>query len=489
MRSHLLSRHMQPTLSSDGTAASPSASPAYPDVCLLPNNAKASRGTRALPKPRHGFLPASLQHPIIEAFSSLKENEDDNENDIKMTMKQCVMTTNNPLLEVDCHFFSPPPNFGSQLSQPITPSPKSSTPLLDNSSGWKVPYVSLEKTSSSNELDSEGKRIGYDGTNQTPSIQLLKPTASSLGHRVHKAAAARSQQSLSPTNSMHDNPYRVDSPQEDSTRNNVHCFDHHKERGDHMTIMSFNTPASSSLDPFGKLNQSNNASNNTASDDEEMEEKTQTSSSLLDDFECYNGVPEGGMNYHPPVSKPVVLQRCASWSPGYGNNRGFEKGGRSCPERLRSSYNIDPVASQLLRECIVHEEEEAEQELDPMSTLSHAIGRISGLDEAGSCHSPIPPSNDGNFLFSASMPDLLSPIPPVMTYEQGRRNKDTPMIAEEASIDYPLSPEPLFRDVSGSLRDVQTEDDIKSFARPVPRKFSVPADAGSHRRFSLSARH
>lgn len=473
MRPHFLSRriHPNPNLPSNAeaeAALSPSASPFYPDDCLLPNNDNANalssdRQQHWVPKPRHGndfLLPSS--------FSSLKENEPGNER------------YNHP----------PPPNFGSQ---PITPSPKSSTNLLllhDNCSGLNVPCVSLEETCGLNEFESEGRRIGYDGTNRTPSIQLIKPTASSLGHIVHKAVAVRSQQALSPMNSMHDNPYCMDSPnsspyEEDYISNSAHCFDHHKERGDHMTVMAFN-PLPSPMDPFGKLNNSN-ILNITASDDDEMEDKTDNNSSLLDG---YNAIPEGRMNYHPPergdLSKPV-LQRCSSWSPGYGNNRGFNKSERSCPERLRS-YNIDPVASQLLRECAVHEEDpgEGEQELDPLSMSNHAIGRMSGWEgAAGSCHSPTPRSNDANFLFSSSMPDLLSPIPSAMANEQGGRNEDIP---EEASIDYPLSPIPLFRNVSGSLRDVHTEDDIKSLARPVARKFSMPGIASSPRRCSFPAK-
>jgi len=472
MRNRFLSRQVHPNL--DGEQSSLP----YPDVCLDPrkNDAKisslSSRHAR-MPQPRRDIHPASLQHPTIEELSSRVENHHEKEDAIDQRLLY-------PSLPVDCHFSCPPRNnFGS--AQPITPSPKSSSPLHDNCSGWKVPCPSLEKAYTSSTLDSEGKRTGYDGPNQPPSIELLKPTASSLGHRVRKVTAVQSQQALSPTKSMQDSDFLPNSslpPREESASKNVmHCFDDLTERGDkRMTIMKLNT-ASSTVLPFGKLNSSNLLS----SDDDDMDEKTQNSNSLLDEFEYDNIaiLDVGGMSLSP--SKPV-LQRCASWSPGYAQYREFDESQRSCPEHLRS-YNIDPVASQLLRECSVHEGDqgEVEQNLDPLSmTESHVIRRMSGEGAGRFCYSPLPRLNSANFLISSSMPDLSSStIPPAMVNErQDDRSRDI----------YPISPLPLFRDVSGNLQDVQTEDCIKSLARPVPQKFSMPATFRSPSRASLPPR-
>jgi len=411
-------------------------------------------------------------------------------------MEQCVLT-NDPSLKVDCHFFSPPSN--NWDSQPIiTPSPRSSSTLHDNSSGWRAPTISLNNNrfASSNEFDSDGKRLGYDGTTQTPSTHLLKPTASSLGHRVQKVV--HSQVQLSSPGLFHSS--RLDSPRigvnvHDASDLNTPVFDGNRATGGHVvTKMTIDT---STLDPFGKLNHSNDA---TSDDDEDMANMTYNSSDLLLDFEFdVEPTEEEGINgsqfYHIPGSgrdsstPPGSLHpprpgfhRCSSWSPGSKT---------ALSQRLRS-HNIDPVASQLLRACVAQEEEQ-EWKQDPLSLSSHAIGRIpkaagaSSWDDAALCHSPIPPSDNGNFSFSASMPDLLSPIPSALKSDRGG-SKDTPMIAEEAPIDYSLSPVPLFRDVSDSLLDVKTEDDIKCLPRPVPRKFSMPTIAASPSRRSYFPR-
>ena len=155
--SHMLPMQMQPTLLHSGSAASPLAShtfPPAPDIRLLPQAAKTSLDPCGPTRPRHCFLPSSLQHPSIGKNSSFKENNDGNEDDTRM-MEQCVLT-NDPSPKVDCHFFSPPSN--NWDSQPITPSPHSSSTLHDNSSGWRAPQNSLNSNrfASSNEFVSEG---------------------------------------------------------------------------------------------------------------------------------------------------------------------------------------------------------------------------------------------------------------------------------------------------------------------------------------------
>lgn len=480
MTSHMQPGHnMRCALPHSGASSSPLRTSVthLPDVCLQPNSAEELLDPYGLPRPRgHGFVPASLHHERMD--SSQKEND--------------RAYSRNPSLRVDCHLFSPPTDWNTQ---PITPSPQSSSTLYDNSSGWMVPKVSL-KRNSANETQSEGKRIGYDGTTQTPSVQLLKPTASSLGHRVTKATARAHQVLPLPPNAfgMH-SPKIGLKPQDMAPETPVLAGN--KVTGALMPRTTLNTPASPHLYPFGQLNKSLNKSNHsTSEEDEDMASMSQCSSHLLEgfDFDVQPTEEDGVNNRHllkPPRS---ALQRCASWSPG---SRQLQQGsyssryGRSCPETLRC-HNIDPVASQLLRACTVHEEEEGgQQDRHSFSLSSHAFGQIpadaSGRDDAALCRSPMPISNNDNFSFSASMPDLLSPIHPGMNMDEGGRkrgSKRTPMIAEESLVDYPLSPVPFVRDVSNSLLDVEEGDDAKFLARPVARKFCIPAIGGSPTRRS-----
>jgi len=421
--------------------------------------------------------------------SSFKENQDGNE-------------AKNASLKVNCHVFSPASNWDSQ---PITPSP-----LHGGHGGWRVPNnnssVNNNGLASSNEIGLQGTRIGYDGTAQTPSFQLLRPTASSLGHRVQKGSD--SQVVLSSTSSFHSSrmdPTKYGVNAHDAADFNMPDHGGNRMDGGHMTTIAFDM---SPLDPFGKLNRSSHSMAVASDDDEDMANMTQNSSDQMLDFELndettdeegINGrrlhhLPGSGRDASTPPGRPhlprAALHRCASWSPGSktlhlrkdGYNAGLDNS-----ERLRS-HNMDPVASQLLRACVVHEEEQEEDRYVPFVS-SHTIGRIRnptgpfGGDDAALCHSPIPPSAESrNFTISASMPDLLSPC---SSKRDRGGSKVTPMIAEETSINYPMSPVPLFRDVSGSLLDVKTEDDIKCLPRPVPRKFMPSVAASPSRRTSL----
>ena len=317
-------------------------------------------------------------------------------------------------------------------------------------------------------------RIGYDGTIHTPSFQLLKPTACSIGHRV----PIRMQTTYSPKTTRRDHLSK--DTQERGSHNvsqNIPRFDNSQGMGAHIATKVFachDSPATAALDPFGRLNRSNHSE----SDDEDMD---QTSSSLLADFDLDVDVSTPEIKYYSPTERdasqptqkftalpPSPLQRCSSWSPGANTLRqsdAYSKGGRDSDEisaDRRRSFNVDPVASQLLRACSVHDDEEEEmqqQDSDPVSK---------------SCNARIPAAKWSNNK-AASMPDLLNPVPPVRG-----RSKTAPTIAEETPINCPLSPAPLFRDVSDSLLDVKTEEDIKSLPRPVPRKIT----GSSHNRRS-----
>ena len=177
------------------------------------------------------------------------------------------------------------------------------------------------------------KRIGYDGTTHTPSVHLLKPTASSLGHRVHKSAECFAQQAI-PLNSLHSNP----------TSCNKLFYARNNVSGGQMTTMP------SPLDPFGTLNKPTH-SKNAPSDHEDM-------TSTMEDFEfdagafeevkinqrhLYQVVPgssKAPVSFSfPSPPKAGGLQRCSTWSPGC----------KTLKQSKDRSHN--PVAMQLLREC------------------------------------------------------------------------------------------------------------------------------------------
>ncbi len=323
------------------------------------------------------------------------------------------------------------------------------------------------------------ERIGYDGTIHTPSFQLLKPTACSLGHRV--PIKAKPMHTASSPNALRRDHFTRDmqegDPKHHGVSQNIPRFDNSEGMGVHVTTKVFachDSPATAALDPFGRLNRSNH-SESTASDDEDMD---QTSPSILADFDLDVDPSTPEMKYYIPSEKgasqptqkflapPSPLQRCSSWSPGantFHRSSSYSEGGRdrnAVSADRRRSCNIDPVASQLLRACSVHDDEEDEVEQVSIPLSKSCNGKI-----PANWSNPMP----SNF-FSASMPDLQIP-------HRGR-NKVAPMIAEGVPINYPLSP--IMREVSDSLLDVKTEEDIKCLPRPVPRK-----PASHNRRSSL----
>jgi len=503
MNPHMLPMQMHPSLLQSGAAASPLRPPTFPpEICVLPQpmTAKTSIDPCGLTRPRNGFRP-SFQQRKIEPNLPMKQKEAGSEDDVAMGKQN--HSANNQSLHVDCHVMSPNSNW---KSQPITPSPRSFSALRDGSSSWGVPGIrsNNNRFASSHDFGSDGKRIGYDGTTQTPSLQLLKPTASSLGHRVQKSGNSQAQLSspASFQSSRLDFP-RMDINSNDAANPNRPGFGRNSESWEPSPKITFDT---SILDPFGKLNDS---SHNSLDEDEFMANTTQNSSELMLDleFDVENSGEEEANEHHkhhahgnetPPGSFGVprtAMQRCSSWSPGsktlqqhYRYNKRVDN-----TQRLRS-HVMDPVASQLLRACAGHEEEQEEKRGQDSFLLSSyvfdQISKVAGAaseDDAAMCRSPKPSLESGNFSVSASMPDLLSPIPNEL--KRGRGDKSTPMIAEETPVEYPMSPVPLFREVSDSLLDVKTEDDIKCLPRPVPRKFSMPAIAGSPYRRSSLPRH
>jgi len=485
---HMLPMQMQPSLLYTGASTSPLASsttttyPPAPDVRLLPKTKTSFETPRGLtrPRPRPGSF-STQHHGNIGINSLLKENQGGNEDDTSAMISQRVYTKS-PSLKVDCHVFSPATK--NRESQPITPSP--------DSHGWKVPSI----------IPASNNNDGMDTSNNESGIQ------GSLGHRVHKIV--HSQSPLSTPSSFHSSRlfpprFGASNAQSAGSGNNSPDYGGKRVNGGHMSMTTV-TFDPSPLDPFGTLNRTSHSMYATSDDDEDMANMTQNSPELMLDFECnfeaegegINGrsqlhnTPGSGRDGGTPPGRfhlpRAALHRCASWSPGSKTLQRHKDGyndGLDNSQRLRS-FNMDPVASQLLRACVVHEEEQyGTHDQDPTSLSSHPIGRMS--DDAALCHSPIPPSGNGNFAYSASMPDLLSPTRSTSRHDRGG-SKDVPMISEEASINYPMSPVPLFRDVSDSLLDVKTEDDIKCLPRPVPRKF-MPAIASSPFRGSSLPRH
>lgn len=344
------------------------------------------------------------------------------------------------------------------------------------------------------------KRIGYDGTTQTPSMQLLKPTASSLGHQVAKASRRTYQPTTltSPSTTANNNNNDTSSMVNSSSNGlqfqncasdilnvpfNYDGIQHHTYHG----------PYPSPMNPFGKLGKATPTGTGSVTSEEDEGMMMMGHNMLLNGSSADATTEEGMNNHRPqgynPSSRPG-LHRRASWSQSSNNQhhprkRGFSGSSRGdnlsiCPERLRSCI-IDPVASQLLRECAVHDDDEEEHDFGAGPLLNYSRGSESDSsvggkgDRASSCQSPAPSFNKGSH-FYASMPNLFSANPP--TTRDGRDFGALPPTTKQSPAssanNYPLSPEPLFRSVSDRLLDVQTEDDIKSLARPVPRKLNVP---------------
>lgn len=333
------------------------------------------------------------------------------------------------------------------------------------------------------------KRIGYDGTNQTPSMQLLKPTASSLGHQVSNASLRKfqrtTQSSSSRTKVDNDIPHRVDSSFIGSQRgdcgSDVLNDPIHDEGSDfHTKEMAYDEPCTTPMNPFGKLGRSTTpGSGSVTSEEEEEEEEGVMMGQISPNISSSDAFTKVGMKNHlggnnHDVSRPG-LHRRGSWSQGskpeYQRKRGLSGSNRgknvsTCPERLRSLI-IDPVASQLLQEG---------DDFDSVPLLSYSTISEADLSDGGeeanpSFHSPLH-SDKGFFLRYSSMPDLLRSNPPI--------NRDGTEVVlpptkegSSSAISCPLSPKPLFRILSDRLLDVKTEDDMKSLVRPVPRKWSV----------------
>ena len=351
------------------------------------------------------------------------------------------------------------------------------------------------------------KRIGYDGTTQTPSMQLLKPTASSLGHQVAKASRRTYQPTTltSPSTTANNNNNDTSSMVNSSSNGlqfhncasdildvpfNYDGIQHHTKQ------MAYHGPHPSPMNPFGKLGKATPTGTGSVTSEEDEGMMMMGHNMLLNGSSADATTEEGMNNHRPqgynPSSRPG-LHRRASWSQSSNNQhhprkRGFSGSSRGdnlsiCPERLRSCI-IDPVASQLLRECAVHDDDEEEHDFGAGPLLNYSRGSESDPsvggkgDRASSCQSPAPSFNKGSH-FYASMPNLFSANPP--TTRDGRNFGALPPTTKQcpasSANNYPLSPDPLFRSVSDRLLDVQTEDDIKSLARPVPRKMNVPTIA------------
>lgn len=175
-------------------------------------------------------------------------------------------------------------------------------------------------------------RAGYDGTYQTPSVQLpLQPTGSY--RTVHVPLSQQINQK--PENFA-------------SVGTNMASY--------------YSTPK---LDPFGKM-KSRNSNSTTTSEDEDMED---IQLSLLEEFDEINyKSPEDTKEGVPPFPlRSSCLPRSTSWAPGYERgDTAASRSQRSRPELLRSSLLVDPVASQLLRACLTDEEEcQDEQQVSP----------------------------------------------------------------------------------------------------------------------------
>ncbi len=321
------------------------------------------------------------------------------------------------------------------------------------------------------------KRIGYDGTTQTPSKQLLKPTASSRGHQVCRPSIQSSPKKT--TNDISSNIYSsFNDHQRHGCASGVIEDPFHSEGIENDTKKLAYTIQ---MNPFGEIGKSITTGSGSVTSEEE---DAGTMIGLMSPTNnSANAALEEGLNNHrgDNSTSRTGLHRRASWSQGSKHQpqrkRGFSGSCKEdyvsiCPERLRS-FIIDPVASQLLRECAVHDDDDDDEHdydsvpLLSYSTASEADPSVGGEEANPLCHK-------GSFFRYSSMPDLRS---------DPHTNRDgvlVPPQTKEASSSvntYPLSPEPLIRSVSDRLLDVKTEDDIKSLARPIPRKFSVSSVA------------
>jgi hypothetical protein len=239
------------------------------------------------------------------------------------------------------------------------------------------------------------KRIGFDGTSKTPSLALLKPTASSIGHRIAKIAHSSLHQYSADLSS---NRMQI-SP---NPKNSIHhqCIDNHAYSESNM---STDSPFKQPINPF----------QNVCLDDTIVPSQYHNHSPYLDNKEQHSHVsPTKRPLEHSPF--PTPFQRRQS-EPVV---KSFEKG---------TNRNVfDPVASQLLYQ---------EETFVSVSSQEEMIDLMDTTTSSSCTRSLSLPSNH-------------------------RNSSNT-------------SPLPLFvREVSGSLHDVKTEDDLSLLARPVPRKLS-----------------
>ena len=180
-----------------------------------------------------------------------------------------------------------------------------------------------------------------------------------------------------------------------------------------------------------------------------------------------------------------IRHRRFSWSPGSETPWDSYEGrnNNNCPQQLRSNL-FDPVASQLLA-CVEESEEGKFPSMDNIhDLLEDGGGGGGGLEEdefeAGGPlnvrnfvpHDPLSPSGR-HFSLSASMPNLLTPLSGILDM-MGQDNDEGELEKIADALNSPLSPSPLFREVSDSLLDVKSNEDMNHLARPIPRKCSIP---------------
>mmetsp|Transcript_38706 Transcript_38706/g.87236 ORF Transcript_38706/g.87236 Transcript_38706/m.87236 type:complete len:406 (-) Transcript_38706:41-1258(-) len=337
-------------------------------------------------------------------------------------------------IQVDCFL---PASTGATVSNPITPSPqpfRAAQSSRSSSSG----VVKIDGCSSNeNPFQQSQKRVGYDGTSQTPSLQLLKPTASSIGHR---RSNNNTSQESPPPRTHWANP----GPARESNLNTISNM-----ATSRLAQMSFENTPKSPLEPFECLNLKG-----SSTFDDNLTNNTDSSNNLDEYFED-----------DPSIRPQRKFQRSSTWSPGFDPSPFDSGGGRgrgNPPDTLRSDL-LDPVASQLW-------DEDARLKLDPLCLSSRAVPSFR----------------------SSSTGALASSCP---TNPMFTTRSDSPRVrtnAESPTLPPPASPNPLFREVSSSLLDVKSTDDLNRLARPVamkcqkrlsipPRRLSTPDRATTYK--------
>lgn len=256
---------------------------------------------------------------------------------------------------------------------------------------------------------SNNKRIGVDGTSKTPSLALLKPTASSIGHRVARVADSFSFQYS----------YTLPNKNMDISPMKSICTPSHQQQGgidnnEASETMSMDSPFHKQpIDPFRNI---------YLHDDESFDNKETISTSHQHYYNTHHSPPKRPLD-HSPFPTPHVRRQS---EPAVVKSTFYES-----RERIHQRNQVlDPVASQLLDQEETFVSHSSFLEEDPPLD-STACGDLDNVDRS--------------YVRQHSLPNLSSP-------------QDSPM--------------PLFRKVSSSLHDVKTEDDLSLLARPVPRKLS-----------------